>query len=151
MWKAFKEFAFKGNVLDLAIGVMIGGAFGKIVTSAVNDLFMPLLSVLTGNLDFSKLFLAMDGKPYKTIADAQAAGVATFNYGAFITAVIDFLLIALCIFLFVKLISRLRRSKKEDPSPVVVPRKCPYCCSEIAKEATRCPHCTSILMEENKL
>jgi large conductance mechanosensitive channel len=151
MWKAFKEFAFKGNVLDLAIGVMIGGAFGKIVTSAVNDLFMPLLSVLTGSLDFSKLFLAMDGKTYESIEKAQEASIATFNYGAFITAVIDFLLIAVCIFLFVKLISRLRRSKKEDPSPVVVPRKCPYCCSEMAKEATRCPHCTSILTEENKL
>ncbi|MEL7601562.1 MAG: large conductance mechanosensitive channel protein MscL [Bacillota bacterium] len=151
MWKAFKEFAFKGNVLDLAIGVMIGGAFGKIVTSAVNDLFMPLLSVLTGSLDFSKLFLAMDGKTYKTIADAKEAGVATFNYGAFITAVIDFLLIAVCIFLFVKLINRIRRSKKEEPAPVAVPRKCPYCRSEIAKEATRCPHCTSLLTEENKL
>ncbi len=149
MWKEFKEFAFKGNVLDLAIGVMIGGAFGKIVTSAVNDLFMPVLSILTGNLDFSKMFIAMNGKQYESIAAAQAAKIATFNYGAFITAVIDFLLIAVCIFLFVKLINKLKRPKKQETAAAPAsPRKCPYCCVEIAKEATRCPHCTSMLPEE---
>lgn len=149
MWKEFKEFAFKGNVLDLAVGVMIGGAFGKIVTSAVNDLFMPVLSILTGSLDFSKMFIAMDGKQYDSIAAAQAAKIATFNYGAFITAIIDFLLIAVCIFLFVKLINKLKRPKKQELAAApATPRKCPYCCVEIAKEATRCPHCTSMLPEE---
>ena len=147
MWKEFKEFAFKGNVIDLAVGVMIGGAFGKIVTSVVNDLFMPVISLLTGNLDFTQMFIAMDGKHYDKITDAQAAKVATFNYGSFITAVIDFLLIALCIFLFVKLMNRLKGigRKPEPAAPAKIARKCPYCLSEIADEATRCPHCTSML------
>ena len=149
MWKEFKEFAFKGNVIDLAVGVMIGGAFGKIVTSVVNDLFMPVLSLITGSLDFTKMFIAMDGKHYADIEAAKAADVATFNYGAFLTNVIDFLLIALSIFLFVKLINKLR-AKKEEPAPVAAPEphKCPYCKSEISDGATRCPHCTSVLEEK---
>lgn len=150
IWKEFKEFAFKGNVIDLAVGVMIGGAFGKIVTSAVNDLFMPVISLLTGNLDYSQLFIAMDGKQYADLQAAQAAKAATLNYGSFITAVVDFLLIALCIFLFVKLVNRLRRMgrKEEAAAPAKPARKCPYCLSEIADEATRCPFCTSILEEK---
>jgi len=149
MWKEFKEFAFKGNVIDFAVGVMIGGAFGKIVTSLVNDLLMPLVSLLTGDLDFTKLFIAMDGKQYANIGDAQAANAATLNYGSFITSVIDFLLIAVCVFLFVKLIGRLRGFGKTEPAPAAKePRKCPYCLSGIAEEATRCPFCTSMLEEK---
>ncbi|HOF95275.1 MAG TPA: large conductance mechanosensitive channel protein MscL [Clostridia bacterium] len=147
MWKEFKEFAFKGNVIDLAVGVMIGAAFGKIVTSVVNDIFMPLLSPLTGSLDFSSLFVAMDGNSYATLAKAQEAGAATLNYGAFITTVIDFLIIALCIFLFVRLISKLQRKESEVPAAPAEARKCPFCQSEISVLATRCPHCTSILNE----
>ena len=147
MWKEFKEFAFKGNVIDLAVGVMIGAAFGKIVTSVVNDIFMPLLSPLTGSLDFSSLFVAMDGNTYATLAKAQEAGAATLNYGAFITTVIDFLIIALCIFLFVRLISKLQRKEAEVPAAPAEARKCPFCQSEISVLATRCPHCTSILNE----
>lgn len=147
MWKEFKEFAFKGNVIDLAVGVMIGAAFGKIVSSVVNDIFMPLLSPLTGSLDFSSLFVAMDGNSYATLAKAQEAGSATLNYGAFITTVIDFLIIALCIFLFVRLISKLQRKEAEVPAAQPEARKCPFCQSEISALATRCPHCTSILNE----
>jgi len=134
MWKEFKEFAFKGNVIDLAVGVMIGAAFGKIVTSVVNDIFMPLLSPLTGSLDFSSLFVAMDGNTYATLAKAQEAGAATLNY-------------ALCIFLFVRLISKLQRKEAEVPAAQPEARKCPFCQSEISVLATRCPHCTSILNE----
>lgn len=150
MWKEFKEFAFKGNVIDLAVGVMIGGAFGKIVTSVVNDLFMPVLSLITGSLDFTNMFITMkSGVHYEKLVDAQADNVATFNYGAFITNVIDFLLIALSIFLFIKVINKLNRKKAEPaPVPVEEARKCPYCRSEIAKDATRCPFCTSILEEK---
>ncbi|HWR22622.1 MAG TPA: large-conductance mechanosensitive channel protein MscL [Feifaniaceae bacterium] len=146
MWKEFRDFAFKGNVLDLAVGVMIGGAFGKIVTSVVNDLFMPVLSLITGSLDFSELFIAMDGKRYADLKAAQEANAATLNYGAFITSVIDFLLIALSIFLFVKLINKLNR-KKAEAAPAPEPRRCPYCKSGIAEDATRCPYCTSVLEE----
>ncbi len=150
MLKEFKEFALKGNVIDLAVGVMIGGAFGKIVTSVVNDLFMPLISLITGSLDFTNMFIPINSNVhYDKLADAQAAGVATFNYGLFITNVIDFLLIAFSIFLFVKLINKLR-TKKAEPAPAAAPEphKCPYCKSEISDGATRCPHCTSILEEK---
>ncbi len=147
MWKEFREFAFKGNVIDLAVGVMIGGAFGKIVTSVVNDLFMPVLSLITGSLDFTKMFIAMDGKQYADIEAAKTADAATFNYGAFLTNFIDFLLIALSVFLFVKLVNKLRLKKAEAPAAVPEPRKCPYCRSGIAEDATRCPHCTSMLEE----
>jgi large conductance mechanosensitive channel len=147
MWKEFKEFAFKGNVIDMAVGVMIGAAFGKIISSLVNDLFMPVISLLTGNIEFNNLFIAMDGNSYATLEAAQEAGVATFNYGTFIMTIIDFILIALCIFLFVKMINKLKR-KKAEPEPETPKRLCPYCCTEIPEEATRCPHCTSILTEE---
>ena len=149
MWKEFKEFAFKGNVVDMAVGVMIGSAFGAIVTSLVNDLFMPVISLLTGNIDFKNLFIAMDGGTYATAAEAQEAGVAVFQYGSFISAVINFFLIALCIFFVVKLLNKFKKKKEEEPAPAK--RTCPYCCSEIADEATRCPHCTSVLVDEKEL
>lgn len=133
MWKEFKVFAFKGNVIDLAVGVMIGAAFGKIVASLVADIFMPLLSLITGRMDFSTLSIKLgDGE-----------GAAAINYGLFIQAIIDFLLIAICIFLFVKLITKMKK-----PEPVVEkpePHKCPFCLGEVDPAATRCPHCTSQL------
>lgn len=145
----FKKFALKGNVIDMAVGVMVGGAFSKIVTSLVNDLFMPVLSLLTGGMDTESLFIALDGGEYTSLAAAQEAGAATLNYGLFIQTVIDFLLIAICIFAFVKLISELHK-KEEAPAPAPAPRLCPFCCKEVDKKATRCPHCTSELPEEAK-
>jgi len=139
----FKEFAMKGNVIDMAIGVIIGGAFGKIVTSFVNDIVMPAVSLLTGKVDFNNLFLALDGNTYETLAQAQEAGVATLNYGTFLTTIIDFLIIALSMFIVLK---KLFRAKKVEPSPApVTTKECPYCKSTIALAATRCPHCTSEL------
>ncbi|GHU82467.1 large-conductance mechanosensitive channel [Clostridia bacterium] len=138
----FKTFALQGNVLNLAVGVMVGGAFGKIVTSLVNDIFMPLIGLLTGGIDLGGLFLALDGKAYPTIQAAADAGVGTLNYGSFLSGVIDFLLIAACVFLFVRLVNRVVPQKPTEP-----PRKCPYCQSEIDPAATRCPHCTSALPE----
>ena len=133
LMKEFKEFAFKGNVVDMAVGVMIGGAFSSIVTSVVNNLFMPLLSLVTGRIDFTSLQVVM----------GEGENPAVFAYGTFIQNVIDFLVMAFCIFLFVKLINRFR--KKEEPAPAKLPRLCPYCKSAIADDATRCPHCTSQL------
>ena len=148
LWKDFKAFAFKGNVVDMAVGVMIGGAFGKIVTSVVNDLFMPVISLITGNIDFNNLFVAMDGNTYATVDAATEAGVAVFKYGTFISTVVDFLLMAICVFAFVKLISKMHKKKEEEPAPEPAPKRlCPFCKMEIADEATRCPHCTSELAE----
>ena len=141
--KDFKEFAFKGNIVDLAVGVMIGGAFGKITTSFVNDMVMPLISLFTGGTNFADLFVALDGNTYATLEAAQEAGVATLNYGSFLTTVIDFLLIALSIFIVMKKLL-VAKKKEEAPAPVTT-KECPYCKSTIALDATRCPHCTSEL------
>lgn len=140
-FKKFKEFAFRGNVIDLAVGMMIGSAFSKIVTSVVNDLFTPVISIFTGKMDFTNLFFALDGKKYATLKQAQDAGASCITYGNFISALLDFLLMAFIIYLFVTFMSKL---KKPEP-PKEEPRLCPYCKSEVAKEATRCPHCTSEL------
>ncbi len=137
----FKAFAMRGNVVDMAVGVVIGGAFGSITTSLVNDIFMPLLGLITGGINFGGLFIALDGQKYASIEAATAAGVGTLNYGAFIQYVINFILIAFCMFLVVRVMNKM---KKPEPAPVQ-PRVCPYCKSEIAKDATRCPHCTSML------
>lgn len=135
--KEFKEFISKGNVLDMAVGVIIGGAFTAIVNSLVNDIFMPLLGLLTGGMNFAGLSLRLGGN------DGDA-----LQYGAFIAAVINFLLIALVLFLVIKAINRLRNLKKAEPDkPAPVVKVCPYCKSEIALEASRCPHCTSVLEE----
>lgn len=144
----FKTFALKGNILDLAIGMIIGTAFTKIVNSLVNEVIMPALSLITGKIDFTNLFIALDGKEYATLDAAKTAGIATINYGTFISSVIDFLLVAIVIFIFMRYIFKKR---KEEPAPIQAPKtkKCPYCISEIPEEATRCAHCTSIL-EENK-
>ena len=137
----FKAFAMRGNVVDMAVGVVIGGAFGSITTSLVNDIFMPLLGLITGGINFGGLFVALDGQKYASIDAAAAAGVGTLNYGAFIQYVINFILIAFCMFLVIRVMNKM---KKPEPAPVK-PRVCPFCKGEIAKDATRCPHCTSML------
>ena len=142
MLKEFKEFAVKGNVLDLAIGVIIGGAFGKIVTSLVNDVLMPPIGLVIGKVDFSNLFIDLTGAHHASIAEAKAAGAATLNYGVFINNIIDFLIVAFAVFLLVRQVNRLQR-----PAPVVAPqtKECPFCASTISLRATRCPNCTSAL------
>ena len=140
----FKAFAMRGNVVDMAVGVVIGGAFGSITTSLVNDIFMPLLGVITGGINFGGLFYALDGQKYASIEAATAAGVGTLNYGAFIQYVINFILIAFCMFLVVRLMNKLKKPEPA-PAPAKPPRICPFCKSEIAEDATRCPHCTSML------
>ncbi len=140
----FKEFAMKGNVVDLAIGMIIGSAFTSIVNSLVKDVITPLIGALTGGLDFSNLFISLDGTNYATLAEAQEAGAAVLSYGNFITAVINFLIVALVIFIVFKKI--LAPRKKKDVAPVAPTEKeCPYCKSTININATRCPHCTSEL------
>lgn len=140
----FKAFALQGNVINLAVGVMIGAAFGKIVTSLVSDIFSPVIGLLTGGIDFSGLFIAMDGKSYISAQAAAENGVGTLNYGTFITNIIDFLIMAICVFLFVSLIKKMMPKPKETPAPVVS-RHCPYCFMTVNDKATRCPHCTSRL------
>ena len=147
----FKKFALKGNMIDLAVGVIIGGAFNSLVSSLVNDIIMPALSIFTGKMDFANWFLALDGNTYETIEAAKEAGVATINYGNFISGIINFIIMAFVVFLFVKWMNKLRDMNKE-PEPVKAPntKVCPFCKSEIAMEATRCPHCTSEQPAENK-
>ena len=149
----FRDFAIKGDALSMAVGMMIGGGFGKIVTSVVNDLFMPLISLVTGGVDFTNMFIALDGGVYATLADAQAVGAPVFAYGNFITTVIDFVLLALCVFLFVKAVN-VMKEKAAKPAPVEEPAKpartCPYCFGEVHDDATRCPHCTSDLTQTEK-
>lgn len=140
----FKAFAMRGNVVDMAVGVVIGGAFGSITTSLVNDIFMPLLGMITGGINFGGLFYALDGQKYASIEAATVAGVGTLNYGAFIQYVINFILIAFCMFLVVRLMNKLKKPEPA-PAPAKPPRICPFCKSEIAEDATRCPHCTSML------
>lgn len=142
MLKEFREFAMRGNVIDLAIGIIIGGAFGKIVTSLVNDIIMPPLGFLFGKMDFSSLFVSLNGMEYKTLAGAKAAGAPTINYGLFINAVVDFLIVAFCIFLVVRAINRL---KKPAGPAAPTEKECPYCLSKVPLQAVRCAHCTSEL------
>ena len=137
--KEFKAFISRGNVMDMAVGVIIGGAFTAIVNSLVNDVMMPLLSLLTGGFDFTKL----------SVVFGEGEHAATLNYGAFIAAVINFLLIALVIFVFIKLINKFVRKKKDqEVETAPTTKKCPYCLEEIAIDAVRCPHCTSELNKE---
>lgn len=135
--KEFKTFAARGNVLDLAVGVIVGAAFGKIVTSLVNDVIMPPIGLLLGQVDFSGLYVNLSGKAYDTLAAAKAAGAPTINYGLFINALIDFLIVAFVIFLLV------RQINKMVAKPAVTTKECPRCVSAIPLKATRCPHCTS--------
>lgn len=144
MLKEFKEFAVKGNAIDLAVGVIIGAAFGAIVNSLVKDILMPPIGLLTGGLDFSNKFLILKDAPnaafFATPADAVKAGAITWNYGAFITAVINFVIIAFCIFLMVRAINQMKRPSADAPP---VSKDCPACKMTIPIKATRCPHCTS--------
>lgn len=144
--KEFKDFAMRGNVIDLAVGVIIGGAFQKIVTSVVNDLVMPLIGLITKGSDFATKFVALDGGEYATIEEATAAGAAILTYGNFIAVTIDFLIMAFVIFLLVKGLNKLTSLGKK-PEPVVeaapTTKVCPFCKSEIAIDATKCAHCTS--------
>jgi len=144
MWEEFKKFIMRGNVIDLAIGVIIGGAFGKIVTSFVNDILMPPIGMILGKIDFSNLFISLSGEKYPSLAAAKEAGAATLNYGLFLNSVIDFLIVALVIFFIVKQVNRLKPEKPAAPAePTTKP--CPYCFTDIPIKATRCPHCTSLL------
>ncbi|NQX71012.1 large conductance mechanosensitive channel protein MscL [Paenibacillus alba] len=144
MLKEFKEFAFKGNMLDLAVGVIIGGAFGKVITSIVNDLVMPLVGLLIGKVKFNDLFISLNGKHYDTLKAAADAGAPTFNYGQFISTFLDFLIVAFVIFLVVKQLGKLRK-KEVHKEKVVTTKSCPHCLSEIPAQATRCKFCTSEL------
>lgn len=143
----FKQFVMRGNVIDMAVGIIIGGAFTKIVNSMVADVLMPPLGLLLGKVDFSNWFIVIkkgaDGASnFATMAEAQAAGATTLNLGLFLNAIISFVIVAFCIFILIKAINKLN---KPAPAPAAAPttKKCPFCCSEIALEATRCPHCTS--------
>jgi large conductance mechanosensitive channel len=142
MLKEFKEFAMRGNVLDLAIGVIIGAAFGKLITSLVSDIIMPPIGLALGGIDFSNLFINLSGTPYASLAEAQAAGAATINYGLFINNIVDFLIVAFVIFLLVRAINRMSKPKAA-PDEVPSTKECPYCYSGIPIKATRCPNCTS--------
>jgi len=148
MLKEFKEFAVKGNFVDMAIGIIIGGAFSSIVSSFVDDIIMPLVGLLTGGINFTDYFISLDGVAYSTLAEAQEAGAATFNYGQFFGTVIDFIIVAFSIFIAIRWINNLRKSEDEaeDEEPTV--KDCDHCQTEIPIEASRCPHCTSQLESE---
>lgn len=148
----FKEFIMRGNVMDLAVGVIIGGAFQAIINSLVNDIIMPVITVITGGIDFTNWFISLDGTKYSSLAAAQEAGASTLNYGVFITAVINFLLMATVIFCIIKAMNKaaakaaaLKKEEKKIEAPTT--KKCKFCKSEIDIEATRCPHCTSQIIE----
>lgn len=146
MLKEFKEFISKGSVMDLAIGVIIGGAFSKIVSSLVDDIIMPLVGLLLGGADISNYFITLDGGKYATLAEAQEAGAATLNYGLFLNRIIDFLIIAFVLFLIIKAINKARAlTKKPEAEAAPTTKECPYCKSTIDINATRCPNCTSEL------
>ena len=148
MLKEFKEFAMKGNVLDMAIGIIIGAAFGTIVKSLVSDVIMPPIGLLLGNVDFSSFYILLKegtkvAGPYASLADAQAAGAVTLNYGVFINTVISFLIVAFSVFMIVKSINKLKRKEEEIPPAAPTTKSCPYCYTVISIQATRCPACTS--------
>jgi large conductance mechanosensitive channel len=146
MFREFREFAVRGNVMDMAVGIVIGAAFGAIVTSFVNDVIMPPIGLLLGNIDFSSFFLVLkEGKaagPYESLAAAKAAGAVTMNIGVFINTIITFLIIAFAVFLVVKNVNRLKREEQAPPAAPAT-KDCPFCLSAIPAKAVRCPHCTS--------
>jgi len=149
MFKEFKEFAMRGNVVDMAVGIVIGAAFGTIVKSLVADVLMPPIGLLLGGVDFSNLFVVVKegatAGPYVALADAQAAGAVTVNYGAFINTVISFLIVAFAVFVVIKAINKVQREEEEEAPAEPTTKDCEFCRTEIAIEATRCPHCTSEL------
>jgi large conductance mechanosensitive channel len=147
MFKEFKEFAMRGNVLDMAVGIIIGGAFGTIVKSMVDDVLMPPVGLALGNVDFANLFIVLkDGAaaaaPYASLADAKAAGAVSINYGMFINNVVSFVIVAFCVFLLIRSMNRLKREEAAPP-PAPTTRDCPFCLSAIPIKASRCPQCTS--------
>ncbi len=146
MLKEFRDFAMRGNVIDLAVGIIIGAAFGKIVSSLVDDVLMPPLGLVLGRVDFSSLFLSLSGQHYDSIAAAKAAGAATLNYGLFINAVVNFLIVAFAVFILVRQVNHWPAKfapTKDQAPPSPAAKDCPYCLSSIPLKATRCPHCTS--------
>ncbi len=150
MLKEFKDFALRGNVMDMAVGIIIGAAFGSIVNSLVKDILMPPLGWLLGGVDFENFYITIasgsPAGPYLSLADAQAAGAVTVNYGLFINAIISFLIIALAMFLLIRAVNRLQQGKPgEEQAPEPATKECPFCLSSIPQGATRCPHCTSQL------
>lgn len=145
----FKKFILRGNVIDLAVGVIIGGAFQAIVKSLVDDVIMPVISLATKGVDFTSWFVALDGNKYETLAQATEAGAATINFGTFISAVLNFFIMAFIIFLLVRGINKVTdkfSKEKEEEAPTT--KECPFCKSEISIKATKCPHCTSDIPEE---
>ncbi len=146
--KEFKDFAVKGDALSMAVGLMIGSGFSGIVSSVVNDLFMPVVGLITGGVDFSNLFLSLNGQHYDTLDQAKAAGAPVLAYGSFLTTVLDFVLLALCVFVVVKLMNAVKeRAVKPAPAePAKQPRLCPYCYGEVHEKATRCAHCGAEIM-----
>ncbi len=142
MMKEFKDFAMRGNVVDMAVGIVIGGAFGKIISSFVGDVIMPVIGKLTGGLDFSQLYVNLSGEEYESLAAAKEAGAATLNYGAFINVVVNFVIIAFAIFMVIKGMNAAKRKEEEAPAAPTT-KKCGACLMEIPIEATKCGHCTS--------
>lgn len=140
MWKEFKEFAMKGSVIDLAVGVIIGAAFGKVITSLVNDVIMPPIGLLVGKVDFSNLYISLSGRHYDSMAEATKAGAPLLKYGLFMNNMIDFFIVAFVIFLMVKQINRFKKTEPAAPSDT---KECPFCASKIPLKASRCPFCTS--------
>ncbi|PYV86005.1 MAG: large conductance mechanosensitive channel protein MscL [Acidobacteria bacterium] len=145
MLKEFKEFAMRGNVLDMAIGIIIGAAFGKIISSLVSDVMMPPIGLVLGKVDFSNLYLNLTHNTYASLQEAKKAGAATINYGSFINTVIDFLIVAFVIFLLTRAINRMKRAEASPPAPAATAKECPFCLSSIPPRAIRCAHCTSDL------
>ena len=144
MLKEFKEFALKGSVVDLAIGIIIGAAFGKIVTSFVNDILMPPIGLLLGKVDFTNLFIDLSGLGYASLEEAKAAGAATLNYGVFLNTIIDFVIVAFAIFMLIRQVNRLQKPAPAAPAAPTT-KDCPFCLSAVPIKATRCAHCTSDL------
>jgi large conductance mechanosensitive channel len=145
MFKEFKEFAMRGNVVDMAVGIIIGAAFGSIVKSLVADVIMPPIGLLLGGVDFSNIFITLSGGDYESLAEAQEAGAATINIGVFINQVISFIIVAFAVFLLIRAINNLKKKEEEAPAPEPDSKDCPYCLSSIPIKATRCAHCTSQL------
>jgi large conductance mechanosensitive channel len=147
MWKEFKEFAMRGNVIDMAVGIILGGAFNTIVKSLVDDIIMPPIGLALGRVDFANLYINLSGGSYESLAKAQEAGAATINYGVFINSIISFLIVAWVMFLLVTRINKMKQEKKSKEPAAPTTKECPYCFTQIPIQATRCPHCTSQLTE----
>ena len=147
MFKQFKEFAMRGNVLDMAVGIVIGAAFTKIVNSLVSDLLMPPLGLLMGRVNFASLFISLNGQPYPSLEAAKAAGAPTLNYGAFLDTLVSFIIVAFAVFLLVRGVNQMKRRQAVAPEPPPSSKACPQCLSMIPIKATRCAFCTSLLEE----